>query len=68
LSKRSTPRRAASERLFRPIDSAGGELEFRANIVASCVFIHKEVGRHRRPEQIIIDGSQTNRAIHRPQR
>jgi putative transposase len=49
---------------FRTIDCAGDTIEFffseHRDLSSAKRFIRKEVRRHGRPEQIIIDGSQTN--------
>jgi putative transposase len=51
--------------LYRAIDSNGDTVEFwfseRRNLVAAKRFLRKAFKRHGRPEQIVIDGSQTNR-------
>jgi transposase-like protein len=51
--------------LYRAIDSNGDPVEFwfseRRNLTAAKRFLARALRRHGRPEQIIIDGSQTNR-------
>ncbi len=51
--------------LYRAIDSNGDTVEFwfseRRNLAAAKRFLRKALKRHGRPEQIVIDGSQTNR-------
>src|SRR5215213_11818445 len=51
--------------LYRAIDSNGNTVEFwfseRRNLTAAKRFLCKALKRHGRPEQIVIDGSQTNR-------
>jgi transposase-like protein len=51
--------------LYRAIDSNGSTVEFcfseRRNLTAAKRFLRKALQRHGRPEQIVIDGSQTNR-------
>ena len=51
--------------LYRAIDSNGDTVEFwfseRRNLTAAKRFLRKALKRHGRPEQIVIDGSQTNR-------
>jgi putative transposase len=51
--------------LYRAIDSNGDTVEFwfseRRNLTAAKRFLCKALKRHGRPEQIVIDGSQTNR-------
>src|SRR5690606_38854027 len=51
--------------LYRAIDSNGDTVEFwfseRRDLVAAKRFLRKALTRHGRPEQIVIDGSQTNR-------
>src|SRR3954453_16024017 len=51
--------------LYRAIDSNGDTVEFwfseRRNRTAAKRFLRKALKRHGRPEQIVIDGSQTNR-------
>jgi putative transposase len=51
--------------LNRAIDSNGDTVEFwfseRRNLTAAKRFLRKALGRHGRPERIVIDGSQTNR-------
>jgi transposase-like protein len=50
--------------LYRAIDSNGDTVEFwfseRRNLPAAKRFLRKTLKRHGRPEQIVIDGSQTN--------
>jgi transposase-like protein len=50
--------------LYRAIDSNGDTVEFwfseRRNVTAAKRFLHKALKRHGRPEQTVIDGSQTN--------
>jgi putative transposase len=52
--------------LYRAIDSNGGTVEFwfseRRNLAAAKRFLSRALKRHGRPERIVIDGSQTNRA------
>jgi putative transposase len=52
--------------LYRAIDSNGDTVEFwfseRRNLAAAKRFLRKGLKRHGRPERIVIDGSQTNRA------
>jgi transposase-like protein len=51
--------------LYRAIDSHGDMVEFwlseRRNLPAAKRFLRKALKPHRRPERIVIDGSQTNR-------
>ncbi len=51
--------------LYRVIDSNGDTVEFwfseRRNLTAAKRFLRKALKRHRRPERIVIDSSQTNR-------
>jgi transposase-like protein len=52
--------------LYRAVDSHGDMVEFwfseRRNLAAAKRFLHRALKRHGRPEWIVIDGSQTNRA------
>ena len=51
--------------LYRAIDSNGDTVEFwfseRRNLTAAKRFLRQAPKRHRRPERIVIDGSQTNK-------
>jgi transposase-like protein len=51
--------------LYRAIDSLGDTVEFylseRRNLAAAKRAVARALGRHGRPERIVIDGSQTNR-------
>jgi transposase-like protein len=50
--------------LYRAIDSNGDTVEFwfseRRNLTAAKRFLRKALKRHGRPDQIVIDGNQTN--------
>ncbi|MFD1985436.1 IS6 family transposase [Mesorhizobium newzealandense] len=50
--------------LYRAIDSAGDTVEFffseNRDLAAAKRFLRKALGRHGRPDRIVIDGSQTN--------
>jgi putative transposase len=51
--------------LYRAIDSVGDTVEFlfseNRDLPAAKCFLRKALGRHGRPDRIVIDGSQTNR-------
>jgi transposase-like protein len=51
--------------LYRAIDSFGDTVEFffskERDLAAAKRFLGRALGRHGRPERIVIDGSQTNR-------
>lgn len=51
--------------LYRAIDSVGDTVDFffseRRDLMAAKRFLRRAFQRHRRPERIVIDGSQTNR-------
>jgi transposase-like protein len=51
--------------LYGAVDSSGDTVEFwfseRRNLAAAKRFLSRALKRHGRPEQIVIDGSQTNR-------
>lgn len=51
--------------LYRAIDSLGDTVEFlfsgHRDLPAAKRFLRKALGHHRRPDRIVIDGSQTNR-------
>ena len=51
--------------LYRAVDSKGDTVEFwfseKRNLAAAKRFLRKALKRHRRPERVVIDGSQTDR-------